>query len=761
MTSDEFLAAITKRHEYRGQIVHAERIPARPARYAPLDISLNPRIEEALRRQGIDELYTHQAAAISASLRGEHVIVVTPTASGKTLCYNVPVLESVLAREQNRALYLFPTKALAQDQLGKLKELRVSADAATYDGDTPTYERRTIKKSAQIVLTNPDMLHLGILPYHATWASFFKNLKYVVIDEIHSYRGVFGSNVGNILRRLRRVCDHYGAKPQFIASSATIGNPGELMATLTGVTPTVIDDDGSPSGEKIFAFWNPPRLGKAGERHSANAEATFLFTNLVKARIRNIVFTKARKTAELILRYARSSLSEEGFADLAERVMSYRAGYRPEERREIEKRLFRGDLIGVTATTALELGVDIGGLDACVLTGYPGTIASAWQQAGRAGRGVEQSLAILIAMNNPLDQFLMKTPEYFFGQSHEMAVVDPSNPYLLAAHVLCAAYELPITEHDFAIFGERLGEALDALTEAGRLTYRGRWFWAGGEYPASEVNIRSASSESYQIVDVYKPHVPLGTVDGARVFETVHPGAVYLHAGESYIVQKLDIGSKVAHIIQADVTYYTEPATTTDLDVRETVEQAAFGGTTRFYGDVSVTNQVVGYRRKQLFSDEMIDTRDLELPPATIMTEAVWFPIPQRMADILIGRGFDLPGTIHAIEHAAIGILPLLAMCDREDIGGVSNPMHPSTGSLPTIFIYDGYPGGVGIAATAYDKLQQLLEATLRTIEDCPCEEGCPSCVQSPKCGNNNEPLDKNGAAFLLKLLLGGEEPAA
>lgn len=759
MTSDEFLAAIKKRHEYRNQIVHAERIPARPARYADLDTPLSPRIEESLKRLNISRLYSHQAAAISASLKGEHVIVVTPTASGKTLCYNVPVLESILAKEKNRALYLFPTKALAQDQLGKLKDLRVPVDAATYDGDTPTYERRNIKKHAQIVLTNPDMLHLGILPYHATWSSFFKNLKYIVIDEIHSYRGVFGSNVGNILRRLRRICDHYGASPQFIASSATIANPGELMTTLTGVTPTIINDDGSPSGEKIFAFWNPPRLGKAGERHSANAEATFLFTNLVKSRIRNIVFTKARKTAELILRYTRSSLSEEGLKDLADRVMSYRAGYRPEERREIERRLFRGDLIGVASTTALELGVDIGGLDACVMTGYPGTVASAWQQAGRAGRGVKQSLAILIAMDNPLDQFLMKTPEYFFGQAHEMAVVDPSNPYLLAAHVLCAAYELPITEHDFAIFGERLGEALDALTEAGRLTYRGRWFWAGGEYPASEVNIRSASGESYQIVDIHNPGVALGTVDGARVFETVHPGAVYLHAGESYIVQKLDIGNRMAHIIQAEVSYYTEPRTTTELDVRETVEQDTFGVTERYYGDVSVTNQVIGYRRKQLYSDEMVDTLDLELPASTIITEAVWFPIPQSLADVLIGRGFDLPGTIHAIEHAAIGILPLLAMCDREDIGGVSNPLHVATG-LPTIFIYDGYPGGVGIAATAYDKLQQLLEATLKVIEDCPCEEGCPSCVQSPKCGNNNEPLDKNGAAFLLRLLLGGEPPA-
>ena len=756
MTSEEFLAAIRLRPEYKGQIIHVERIPARPARYASLESPLNPDVEQCLRGQGIERLYTHQADAISAARAGEHVIVVTATASGKTLCYNIPVLESILDRPQARAMYIFPTKALAQDQLGKLRGFGLPISAATYDGDTPASERKLIKKNSHVVLTNPDMLHLGILPYHATWAGFLKNLKYVVVDEIHSYRGVFGSHVANILRRLRRVCAHYGSEPQFIASSATIANPGALMRTLTGVEPRLIENDGAPAGEKIFVFWNPPRLGKAGERRSANSEATFLFMELVKSRIRNIVFTKARKTAELILRYARAQLSDEGYADLADKIMSYRAGYRPEERREIERGLFHGDLIGVTATTALELGVDIGDLDAAVLTGYPGTVASAWQQAGRAGRRVEQSLAVLIAMDNPLDQFLMKSPDYFFGRSHENALVDPQNPYLLAAHALCAAYELPLGQHDFVVFGERLGEVLAALTEGNQLAFvGGRWFWTGGNYPAADVNIRSASSESYQIVDVARPGVSLGTVDGARVYETVHDGAVYLHAGESYVVQKLDLAAKVAYVMQADAPYYTEPATTTALDVKDTVEQAPFGDTRKYCGDVKVTNQVVGYRRKQLFTDELVDTRDLNLPPVSMETEGVWFSIPQQTADILIGRDFDLPGTIHAIEHAAIGILPLFAMCDRQDIGGVSHPGHTATNGLPAVFIYDGYPGGVGIARSGYDRLVELLEATLKTIEDCPCEEGCPSCVQSPKCGNNNEPLDKNGAAFLLRMLLG------
>ena len=758
MTSDEFLAGIKSGPEYRGQAVHVERIPARPARYASLETPLLPQVDEALRRQGIQRLYAHQAQAISAARKGEHVVVVTSTASGKTLCYNAPALESILQNPKARALYIFPTKALAQDQLGKLREFGLTVAAATYDGDTPTHERRFIKRNSQIVLTNPDMLHVGILPYHSTWAGFFKNLKYVVIDEIHTYRGVFGSHVANIMRRLRRVCAHYGVEPQFIASSATIANPGGLMTTLTGLEPTVIDDDGSPSGEKVFVFWNPPYVGRAGERRSANSEATFLFTQLAKAGIKNIVFTRARKTAELILRYARAQLVDEGFGAVADRIMSYRAGYRPQERREIEKRLFYGDLIGVTATTALELGVDIGGLDAAVMTGYPGTVASAWQQAGRAGRRVAQSLAVLVALDNPLDQFLMRSPDYFFGKSHEQAIVDPQNPYLLAAHALCAAYELPLDEHDFSVFGERLGDVLAALTEANRLVYRlGRWFWTGGEYPAAGVNIRSASTENYQIIDIDRPKEPLGVIDSARVFETAHEGAVYLHAGESYVVQKLDLAAKLVHVMQADAPYYTEPATTTSLDVKETLEQTEIGRTTRFYGDVSVTNRVVGYRRKQLFTDQMMDVRELDLPPTSLETEALWFPIPQKLADALIGRDFDLPGTIHAIEHAAIGILPLFAMCDRQDIGGVSNPAHPAVNGVPAVFIYDGYPGGVGIARAGYDRLDELLEATLKTIEDCPCDDGCPSCVQSPKCGSNNEPLDKAGAVFLLRMMLGTE----
>ncbi|MDO8631045.1 MAG: DUF1998 domain-containing protein, partial [Phycisphaerales bacterium] len=374
---------------------------------------------------------------------------------------------------------------------------------------------------------------------------------------------------------------------------------------------------------------------------------------------------------------------------------------------------------------------------------------------GRAGRGVDQSLAVLIAMDNPLDQFLMRSPSYFFERGHETAVVDPSNPYLLTAHALCAAYELPLGEHDFEVFGERLGEALEHLTESGQLTYRGRWFWSGGDYPAKDVNIRSASGESYQIINVDRPFEPLGVVDGARVFETVHPGAVYLHAGESYVVQNLDQVAKIAYVARADAPYYTEPATTTVLEVLETIEQAKIGSTDRFYGDVKVTNRVVGYRRKQLFTDQMIETRDLDLPSTSLETEALWFPIPQNAADVLVGRDFDLPGTIHAIEHAAIGILPLFAMCDRQDIGGVSNPAHHSTNGLPVIFIYDGYPGGVGIARAGYDRLDELLEATLKTIEDCGCDDGCPSCVQSPNCGNNNEPLDKGGAVFLLRELLG------
>ncbi|MES2459651.1 MAG: DEAD/DEAH box helicase [Armatimonadota bacterium] len=571
MNADHFLARFKRHPEYKGQIVHVEEIPARTARWGNMDAPLPQRLTTALAAQNVARLYSHQAEAIDLARMGHHLIVTTPTASGKSLCYNAPVLETLLLDPAARALYLFPTKALAQDQRGKLEALNLHPDiaTATYDGDTPKEERGWVKRAARIVITNPDMLHLGILPYHTGWGTFFRNLRYIVIDEAHSYRGVFGAHVANVLRRLRRVCERYGARPQFIACSATIANPGELFGRLTGLEAQPISGDGAPTGRKHFIFWNPPVYDPAsGARRSSNAEATTLFTTLVGEGVRTIAFTRARKTAELLLTYARRAFESTGTqAGLAQKIISYRAGYTAEQRRDIERRLFNGELTGVTATNALELGVDIGGVDACVLTGYPGTVASTWQQAGRAGRRQGDALAILVAADNPLDQFLMRRPEYFFGKPHEHAALDPTNRHILGAHLLCAAYEIPLTEDDFPLFGgERAAHITHRLCEEEALAARGeRFVYAGSEYPAGLISIRSASANQYVIVDDSRRGAVLGTVEEGKAFETLHPGAVYLHLGESYVVETLDPQNFRAHVRPAQANYFTETRTTSQI----------------------------------------------------------------------------------------------------------------------------------------------------------------------------------------------------
>jgi DEAD/DEAH box helicase domain-containing protein len=508
----------------------------------------------------------------------------------------------------------------------------------------------------------------------------------------------------------------------------------------------------------MFVFWNPPVIDRdMASRRSANTEATSLFTDLVGQGVRNITFAKARKSAELILRYARSYFDKTEPA-LSSRITSYRAGYTPQERRKIEQGLFNGDLIGVTATNALELGVDVGGLDATVLTGYPGTIASAWQQAGRAGRARDEALSIMIAMDNPLDQFLMRHPDYFFGRPHERAVLDPENRRIVSQHLLCAAYERPLSKSELRDrFGATAETALESLVEQGKLYYRsGRYYHAGRDYPAAGVNIRSASDVTFRIVDQEHNERLIGTVEGGVAFKTVHKGAIYLHLGETYLIVGLDLESHTAYARTVEASYYTEPRETSHILVLDTKKQRALGSTTAYFGDVVVTNQVVGFRRKRLFSDEVLELLDLDLPEQTFETEAFWFTVPAGISKQIVGENLELAGSIHAVEHAAIGMMPLLSTCDRWDVGGVSHPEHPDT-ALPTIFIYDGYPGGVGIAEATYASLDVLLKATHDIIMECPCADGCPSCVQSPKCGNNNEPLDKRGAGQLLRLILAKE----
>ncbi len=758
MDTEAFLGHIQGQAWYRDQIAHIEELPAREAHYANPEAVLPAALSERLRSLGLLPLYDHQARAIDSLARGANVIVATPAASGKSMCYHVPALAAVLASRQSRALYVYPTKALAQDQLRKLAELAdglpEEVHYAVYDGDTPGGERAGVRRNAHVVLTNPDMLHLGILPNRQVWKQFFSRLRYVVFDEAHAYRGVFGSHVANVIRRLRRVCGMYGNSPQFVLCSATIANPGEHAEALTGLPFEVIDADGSPFSGKSFVFWNPPLVGEGKTaRGSPNTEATLAFSELLKREVRTIAFCRSRKVTELVYMYVRDRLREEG-PGLAERLMPYRAGYLPEDRRRIERGLFNGDLLGVSATTALELGIDVGDIDATLLTGYPGTIASAWQQAGRSGRRSERSLSIMIGTDNPLDQYLMRHPEAFFGRSQEHARISPSNPYILKPHLLCAAFEGPLTHEDEALFGKATWPlALEMEHEGDLHERRGRWFPAAHlRYPAEAVNIRSTTASSVEVVEEHSGRL-LETVDSAMVFSQLHPGAVYLHQGESFLVTRLELGTRTAWVVPHGEPYYTVPRDSTNIAVLNLASRKEVHGTGVYLGEVDVSNTVVGFKRKRQFTEQVLDDESLDLPTRSFVTVALWFDIPEAAMSDIDSLDLDLAGALHAAEHAAIGMLPLFAMCDRADIGGVSTARHQDTGK-PQVFIYDGHPGGIGIAEHGYEAISDLWEATLKTIRECGCSEGCPSCIQSPKCGNNNDPLDKKAAALLLQRLL-------
>jgi DEAD/DEAH box helicase domain-containing protein len=628
-------------------------------------------------------------------------------------------------------------------------------ELATFDGDTPLSERADIRKQSRIILTNPDMLHLGILPNHQSWSRLLRNLRYVVVDEAHVYRGVFGSHVAGVLRRLRRLCDYYGSSPRFICCSATIANPGEHAEKLVGLPFVVVDDDGSPRGGKDFVFWNPPIIDEVKSvRRSANSEATHLFTELVGHNIRSLTFARSRRLTELIYSYSRQSLAESNPA-LAGRIRPYRAGYLPQERRQIEQELFSGQLLGAVTTTALELGIDIGGLEATVLTGYPGSIASTWQQAGRSGRGRESSLSFLVGLDNPLDQYFMRHPDYFFGESVENALVNLENPYILRAHLLCAAWELPLGRGDEEYFGATLGEQMTELEGQGALRERRyRWFLAPTiSYPAQSINIRSASGESYALIDAQSGAL-LETVEADVAFFQVHPGAIYLHQGEPYLVTGLDLAGRTASAVSTKASYYTQTKEITDLRVLRVISIRDCRQVKVHLGEVEVTTDVVGFKKKAQFTEEVIGEEPLDLPPYRFVTQALWFDLPPSAMARVAAAGRDLAGGLHAAEHAAIAILPLFALCDRNDIGGVSTPLHPDTGQAQ-VFIYDAYPGGIGIAEKGFELVEGLWSATLKVVTECPCLEGCPSCVHSPKCGNNNQPLDKMAAKILLEELVG------
>jgi DEAD/DEAH box helicase domain-containing protein len=724
-------------------------VPAREARVAPLPEDLHPRVSAALGRRGLTELYAHQAAAYEAAARGEHVIVSTGTASGKTLAFNLPVLEAIAGEPKTRALYLYPTKALAQDQARSLAELKLPRlRAAIYDGDTESERRWQIRKWANVILTNPDMLHVGVLPHHDRWGDVLQNLRYVVVDEAHVYRGVFGSHVGNVLRRLRRAAAIYGAEPQFLLASATIANPGEVASGLTGLPFTVVGDDAAPSAERTVCFWNPPLLDEElGVRASALGEASRLVAGLVEKGLRTICFAKSRRAAELVHRFASDRLD----AELAARLSPYRAGYTPAQRREIERRLVEGELLAVTATDALELGIDIGLLDCAISVGFPGTVASLRQQWGRAGRR-RHGLAVLVASDDALDQFFMREPDALMGRRVEAAILDHANPRVLDGHVLAAAFEAPLDERDEPTLGPQALERAALLAEKGSLKRtKAGYVYAGRDYPAARVGLRNTSREAFAVVDATTGDV-LGTVEQERAYSTVHEGAIYLHLGESYRVLALDLDARAALVERFRADYYTQAKTETQTVIEEPLETSRRLGLDVTFGRVSVTEQVVGFQKKAISDGSTLDLVALDLPETQFDTEAIWYlPEPGQLAGLEVMP--RLLGTLHAAEHAMIALLPLWAMCDRWDIGGLSTNLHFQTGR-PTVFVYDGHPGGVGLTKRGYDEFEGWVADTAKLLDGCPCERGCPSCVQSPKCGNLNEPLDKAGALRLLERML-------
>jgi DEAD/DEAH box helicase domain-containing protein len=724
----------------------------RRSRPAPLPAELDRGLAEALGRVGIDSLYTHQLRAYETAAES-NLVITSGTASGKSLAFNLPVLDGIAARPKDRALYLYPTKALAQDQARKLAQLRPpNLREAIYDGDTPREERPAIRRKSNLVLTNPDMLHVALLPNHKKWGDFLANLEWVVVDEAHTYRGVFGSHVANVLRRLRRLARAYGSEPRFLLASATIANPVELAERLVGTPFELIDDDGAPRAGREIAMWNPPLLDeRSGARRSALSEAADLLAELVSHDVRTICFLKSRRGIELIQRFARENLERRGKPELAKRIAPYRGGYTPQQRREIESRLSSGELLAVVATDALELGIDVGELDAAICVTFPGTVASLRQMWGRAGRR-RRGLAVYVAGQDALDQFFCRHPEEFLGRPVEAAILDHGNEQIAARHLIAAAYELPLTDEDDEIFGPEWRERAERLLEAGELRgVGGKLMPRRAEFVANRIPLRSASADSIAVIERDAGEM-LGLVEAERAFTTVHPGAVYLHLGRSYEVDRLDVEERRAIVSAFDGDWYTRPKKETEIYIERVHEQREVAGVQLNFGEVSVTEQVIAFQRVSVSDQEPIDIVALELPEQNFVTQALWYVLPDPLSRKLPTEA--LLGSLHATEHSQIAVLPLIAMCDRWDIGGLSTNVHFQTGRS-TIFIYDGHPGGVGITKRGYEQFERLLGDAERLIAECPCESGCPSCVQSPKCGNLNEPLHKAGALELMGLMRG------
>ncbi len=769
-----------------GRITHRADIAVNTGAYAELQAPLHDETAARLAARGIDRLYSHQAAAIDRIRAGEHTVVVAGTASGKSLCYQLPIVDAAVARERATALCVFPTKALAHDQLRSLRSWLVPGlKAVTYDGDTPTGDRSWARANANVILTNPEMLHVGMLPSHARWATFLMRLRYVVIDELHTLRGVFGSHVALVLRRLRRVCARYGSSPTFCLTSATIGNPAELAAALVGEPVGLVDHDGAPRGQRRLVVWERPLLDAVtGARPSAITETATLLAGLVRDNHQTLAFCRGRRTAEVVALQARriteatatrpAVLDDPASADTGAAeptvpaaptvptaddvpIAAYRAGLLGDERRAVERALRSRALLGVAATNALELGIDVPGLDAIVLNGFPGTLASMRQQAGRAGRAGQRSVAVLVIGDDQLDQWYARHPDELVVRPAEPAVINVANEFVLRAHVRCAAHELPLTSDDAQWFGADIDEMAVELVRAGELVARGKkLYYAGTTPPAPTIGLRTGTTAEVQLVERRTDGI-VGTVDEVRACSVAHPGAVYVHQGRHYRVVELNLDEHVAFVDECDDDEFTQARSDTSIEIRTIDAHAPVGGdcgAVGHVGSVEVTSRVVGYQRKDATTRRIIETVALDLPPRVLVTRSCWYTVPlARTVEAGISAS-ELLGAVHAAEHGLIGLLPLFAICDRWDVGGLSMAGHPQT-EAPTIFVYDAYPGGAGIAEMAFAARERHISATLDLIRACRCDSGCPSCVQSPKCGNWNEYLDKDAAIRLLSVLQG------
>ncbi|HXX56772.1 MAG TPA: DEAD/DEAH box helicase [Thermodesulfovibrionales bacterium] len=756
MSVVDFLESLERERRFASQLAEHTYISSVAPRYKKLDLDEN--LRAVLGSRGMERFWSHQVEAIDLIRQGENVVVMTPTASGKSLIYNIPVIESIIADPGSRALYIFPLKGLEQDQVKNLNELFdalgmhtelpfharpqkgrsvIIEPAEVYDGDTTAYRREKIRRlKPKVIFTNPDMLHLAINPFHRKWEEFFRNLKYVVTDEIHSYRGVFGSHVAHVLRRLRRICHHWGSNPQFIACSATIANPLDLSEELTGISFRPVLESGAPQAGRHFIFLNP--------HDSPYTEATWLFIECLKAGLKTIVFTKARKITELLYRW---TLDRE--PGLAEKISPYRAGFLPRERREIEQRLFTGELLGVVSTSALELGVDIGGLDACILVGYPGSVSSTWQRAGRVGRHGQESVIFMVGTQDALDQYFMRHPDSFFEKNHEAAVIDPDNTTILKRHLPCAASEAYLGKDDPVYDVKRLRPLFNELVADGLLNpgKKGDIWFSRVRMPQREVGIRTIG-EPFPLLD--ERGKSIGELSGYRVLREAFPGAIYLHRGRQFMVRDLDLERRKVVCTEVDVFYYTQALSKEETEIIEEKETKDLLRFAVHWGTLRMTNRITGFEKRNIFDRTRLSRHELSMPEYLFDSEGLWIEIDGDTVRALESRGHDLAGSLHAAEHASIACIPLFTLCDKGDIGGLSYSLYPRF-RKPAIFIYDGYEGGIGLTKRAFQVIDDWFRATLAVIRECPCEEGCPSCVQDPQCGSGNQPLDKEGARFLLE----------